>query len=366
MSTGSDISGRRGLQIPVDDAQAALRFCRSLARALEGLGRGENTPQPRQDMVGATAALPELSVVLPVYNEQDSLIRLHGRLTEVLNAEDVSYEIIFVDDGSTDGSIPLLHKLAASDPRVRLVRLARNFGHQTAISAGIDFASGQAVIVMDADLQDPPEVLPQFINKWREGYEVVYAVRRRRKEHILKRIAYSGFYRLLKPLASIDIPLDSGDFCIMDRRVVSVLTAMPERNRFLRGIRSWVGFRQIGLEYERDHRHAGETKYTLAKLLRLAVDGLVSFSYLPLRLASLLGFVVSISAFALGARTLLMKLRNPDFIAGFTTIVVGITLLGGIQLITLGIIGEYIGRIFDEVKQRPLYTVREVIGFDDQ
>ncbi len=367
MRTRNHMSEDQGLQIPVDDPQAALRFCRSLARVLASQETHGGSPELSSlAEIAADTPRPEVSVVLPVYNEGDNLLQLHRRLTDVLQAQSILYEVIFVDDGSTDGSTPLLHQLAASDPHVRLIRLARNFGHQTAISAGIDFASGQAVIVMDADLQDPPEVLPQFIDKWREGYEVVYAVRRKRKEHPLKRMAYAGFYRLLKPLARVDIPLDSGDFCIMDRRVTDLLRAMPERNRFLRGIRSWVGYRQIGLEYERDARYAGEAKYTMSKLLKLALDGLVSFSYLPLRLASLLGFAVSLSAFALGARTVYMKLRYPDFIAGFTTIVVGITLLGGIQLITLGIMGEYIGRIFDEVKQRPLYTVREVIGFEEQ
>jgi glycosyltransferase involved in cell wall biosynthesis len=366
MSARNRTLGQHPPQIPVDDPQAALRFCQALAQAMAGLeaeGGSIDLPQLCEGVTRRSRA--DLSVVLPVYNEDQNLEPLYRRLTDVLSAETQTYELIFVDDGSTDCSAPFLHKLAASDAHVRLIRLARNFGHQTAISAGIDFASGQAVIVMDADLQDPPEVLPQFIDKWRQGYEVVYAVRRQRKEHPLKRMAYAGFYRLMKPLASINIPLDSGDFCIMDRRVVDLLRAMPERNRFLRGIRSWVGYRQIGLEYERDARYAGEAKYTMSKLLKLALDGLVSFSYLPLRMASLIGFVVSMSAFALGARTLYMKLRYPDFIAGFTTIVVGITLLGGIQLITLGIMGEYIGRIFDEVKQRPLYTLREVTGFEE-
>ena len=360
-------SSESGLIIPVEDPEAALAFCRSLTEALAHVS-GERPPLPMQIAAPAThgPTRPAVSVVLPVYNEKDNLQALHQRLEQALEGDGVAYEIIFVDDGSSDASYCILQRLAAEDQHVRVVQLARNFGHQIAISAGLDFAQGDAVIVMDADLQDPPEVLPRFVAKWREGYEVVYAIRRKRKEHVLKRLAYASFYRLLQPLASIDIPLDSGDFCIMDRRVVDLLKAMPERNRFLRGIRSWVGFRQIGLEYERDARFAGETKYTLTKLVKLAVDGLVSFSYLPLRLASVMGFVVSLVAFALGARTLYMKLRYPTFIAGFTTIVVGVTLLGGIQLITLGIAGEYIGRIFDEVKQRPLYTVRRVLGRDDR
>jgi len=317
---------------------------------------------PGWDLRGADVAL---SVVLPVYNEEENIPEVYRRLTAVLERMGDSYEVIFVDDGSSDRSVELLKELHARDDCIRLVRLGRNFGHQTAISAGIDFTSGKTVVVMDADLQDPPEVLPQFIDKCREGYEVVYAVRQKRKEHVFKRFAYFLFYRLLKFLASIDIPLDAGDFCVMDRRVVDLLKAMPERNRFIRGIRTWVGFRQIGLEYERDPRHAGGVKYTLAKLVKLALDGLISYSYLPLRLASLVGLLVSTSSFALAGWTIYMKLTVPNFIAGFTTVVVGVTLLGGIQLITLGIIGEYIGRIFDEVKQRPLYTVREVIGFDE-
>ena len=307
-----------------------------------------------------------LSVVLPIYNEEPNLAALYRRLTAVMESLGEPYEVIFVDDGSVDGSAEMIRALHRDDPRVKLVRLGRNFGHQVAISAGLDAACGKAVAIMDADLQDPPEVLPEFIAKWREGYDVVYAIRQKRKESGLKRAAYHVFYRLLKRMAAIDIPLDSGDFCVMDRRVVDLLATMPERNRFVRGIRAWVGLKQVGLPCERDCRQAGEPKYTLGKLMRLATDGLVSFSYVPLRLASLFGLVVSAVAFTLALWTIYEKMVHPDYIAGFTTIVVAVCLLGGIQLFTLGIVGEYIGRIFDEVKQRPLYTVREVVGFDEE
>ncbi|HHX42841.1 MAG TPA: glycosyltransferase [Chloroflexi bacterium] len=323
-------------------------------------------PEVRWEAQQAAQGASTFSVVLPLYNEEENIETLYRRLTAVMEGLGEPYEIIFVDDGSVDSSAEQVRVLHEGDTRVKLVRLARNFGHQAAISAGLDVACGQAVIIIDADLQDPPEVLPEFVATWREGYEVVYAIRQKRKEDALKRAAYYTFYRLLKRLAAIDIPLDSGDFCVMDRRVVDVLTAMPERNRFVRGIRAWVGFRQIGIPCERDCRQAGTPKYNLRKLMRLATDGLVSFSYIPLRLASLFGFVISAVAFALALWTIYEKLIHPDYIAGLTTIVVAVSLLGGIQLITLGIIGEYIGRIFDEVKQRPLYTVREVLGFDEQ
>ncbi len=331
-----------------------VRARRGAEEAWRGAGRGP-------------ARLPDsvYSVVLPIYNEEENIGELYRRLTPVMESLGEPYEVIFVDDGSADASAERVRALHLSDARIKLVRLGRNFGHQAAISAGMDVACGRAVVVMDADLQDPPEVLPAFIAKWREGYEVVYAVREKRKETALKRAAYHTFYRLLKQLASIDIPLDSGDFCVMDRRVVDLLGAMPERNRFVRGIRAWVGFRQIGVPCERGCRQAGEPKYTLGKLMRLATDGLVSFSYVPLRLASIMGFVISAVAFALALWTVYEKIVHPDYIAGFTTIVVAVSLLGGIQLITLGIIGEYIGRIFDEVKGRPLYTVREALGFDE-
>lgn len=339
--------------IPTDDPAAALRFCRALAAAL-----GQD-PAPRPP------APPEVSVVIPVYNERENLPELYRRLTEVLGGAAAGHELVLVDDGSRDGSLELLRGLAARDPRVLVVELARNFGHQVAISAGLDHAAGRAVMIMDADLQDPPEVLPLFLAQWRAGHDVVYAVRQQRKEGLLKRAAYAAFYRLLQRVAQIDIPLDAGDFCIMDRRVVEVLNGMPERNRFVRGIRSWIGLDQVGLAYERHARHAGRPKYTFRRLVYLALDGLVSFSYLPLRMISLLGLAVSLLSIVLAAFYTIQKLffeLNPP---GFATLVVSIFFLAGIQLVTIGVIGEYVGRIFDEVKRRPLYVVRQTVRRPD-
>jgi dolichol-phosphate mannosyltransferase len=298
--------------------------------------------------------------VIPVFNEQENLPNLHSRLAAALGPTGLRYEIIFVDDGSRDGSAPLLRGLAGDDPRVVVVELARNFGHQVAISAGLDHARGDGVIIMDADLQDPPEVLPQFIDKWREGHDVVYAIREQRKESWLKRAAYAAFYRLLQRVANIEIPLDAGDFCIMDRRVVDLLIGMPERNRFVRGIRSWVGLDQVGLAYERQARQAGKPKFTFTRLVYLALDGLVSFSYVPLRLITMLGFGVSLLSIVLAVFYAIKKLTvglNPP---GFATLTVAVFFLAGMQLMTIGVIGEYVGRIFEEVKRRPLYVVRRV------
>src|SRR5438046_2708810 len=236
---------------------------------------------------------PDLSVVIPVYNEEDNIAVLYSRLTAVLEQTGLAYEMIFVDDGSRDKSLALLHALVVQYHHGTVVELARNFGHQVAITAGLDHARGNAVIVMDADLQDPPEMLPQFIAKWQEGHDVVYAIREQRKEGWGKRTAYAAFYRLLQRVADIEIPLDAGDFCIMDRRVVDLLVGMPERNRFVRGIRSWVGLDQVGLAYERHARHAGTPKFTMTRLVYLALDGLLSFSYVPLRVITLLGFGAS-------------------------------------------------------------------------
>jgi polyisoprenyl-phosphate glycosyltransferase len=307
----------------------------------------------------------DFSIILPVYNEEENLPELYRRLTATLSSMNSNYELIFVDDHSRDNTLLQLKTLSTKDERVKVISLARNFGHQMAISAGLDFARGQAVILMDADLQDPPEVLPQFIEKWREGFDVVYAVREKRKEHIFKRVAYHSFYLVLRLLTQINIPLDSGDFCIMDRRVVDVLRSFPERARFIRGLRSWVGFRQVGLAYERDRRFAGSSNYTFSKLVRLALDGMISFSDLPLEMASFLGFSVAGLSILLGLyylATKLIKNMNP---AGFPTLVILMLFLGGVQLITIGVIGEYIGRILHEVRHRPMYIVDEIIGYEE-
>lgn len=339
--------------IPTDDPQAALVFCRRLAALIADHIEDSaiHSPQPR----------PRISVVMPVFNERENLPALYERLVHVLDAEGQPYELVFVDDGSRDGSRDVLATLAARDQRVVVIELARNFGHQVAISAGLDYARGDSVIVMDSDLQDPPEVLPQFIARWREGYDVVYAVRARRKENLLLRAAYALFYRMLQRIANIDIPLDSGDFCLMDRRVVDVLTAMPERNRFVRGIRSWVGMRQVGIPYDRQGRNAGKSKYTLSRLTYLALDGIVSFSFVPLRIITMLGFIVSAISIALAIVYAVQRIAFGLTPPGFPTLIVAIFFLSGIQLITIGVIGEYVGRIFEEVKQRPLYVVRRVL-----
>jgi glycosyltransferase involved in cell wall biosynthesis len=366
MRIGNDMLGQQGLRIPVDDPDAALRFCRSLAQALESQGKGESSVAPPwMGRVPPTTAAPDLSVVLPVYNEQDNLPQLHGRLTDVLSAEGGSYELIFVDDGCTDGSSTLLQQLAGGDPQVRVVELARNFGHQVAITAGLDFARGNAVIVMDADLQDPPEVLPALIARWRAGNDVVYAIREVRKENWLQRTAYITFYRILRKVANVNIPLDAGDFCLMDRKVVNLLRSMPERNRFVRGLRSWVGLRQTGLPYKRQARLAGRPKYTWGRLMLLALDGFVSFSHIPLRLASLLGVSISLLSFLVAGFYSLIRVTRGLSPPGFTTLVVAMFFLAGIQLITIGVMGEYVGRTFDEVKRRPLYVVRQVTGYED-
>jgi dolichol-phosphate mannosyltransferase len=337
--------------IPTDDPAEALRFCRGLA-ALVGQRDAEEPAAPR----------PEISVVVPVYNEQENLPELYRRLVSVLDGVAAPYELIFVDDGSRDNTRQMLHAYAAADRRVVVVELARNFGHQVAISAGLDHALGDGVIVMDADLQDPPEVLPQFIERWREGHDVVYAVRAQRKENWLMRTAYRIFYRMLKRIAAIQIPLDAGDFCIMDRRVVELLTAMPERNRFVRGIRSWVGLDQVGLPYERHGRYAGQPKYTISRLIFLALDGLVSFSFVPLRIITVAGFIVSGVSILLAIAYTIQRLTIGLSPPGFASLIVAVFFLSGIQLITIGVIGEYVGRIFEEVKRRPLYVVRRIVN----
>lgn len=307
--------------------------------------------------------------MIPCYNEEEVLPQLFARLGAAAETWGEEYEVLLVDDGSRDATWQLILEQHARDERWRGISFARNFGHQTAISAGIHYARGCAVILMDADLQDPPEQLHRFIAAWRDGNDVVYAIRATRKENILKRAAYKAFYRVLRSLASIDIPLDSGDFCLMDRKVVDVLKAMPERNRFVRGLRSWAGFRQTGLEYDRDARAAGEVKYTFRKLVKLALDGVVSFSTTPLRMATYLGFGVSFFALLGAAVTILQRIfvgwftrMGFPYVPGFYALFTGMLFLGGVQLISLGIIGEYLGRIFDEVKGRPLWTIRETAG----
>jgi len=310
-----------------------------------------------------------ISIVIPIFNEEENLQNLYDRLSSAAPSWGEDYEIVLVDDGSRDSSLTMMRVMAAKDARVKVVKLSRNFGHQPAISAGIKIAKGDAIVIMDGDLQDPPEELYRFLNKWREGYEVVYAVRTKRKEGFFKKIAYSVFYRLLAWISDIEIPLDSGDFCVMDRKVVNVLVQeMPEQIRFVRGMRAYAGFKQIGVTYERAERAAGEVKYTFKKLVHLALDGLFGFSSFPLRLATYMGFLISIPSFFLGIFFILHRLigfkifgHAPEETPGTASLAVGIYFLSGVILIILGILGEYIGRIYIEVKKRPFFVIDEVI-----
>ena len=305
---------------------------------------------------------PEISVVVPLFNEETNVGRLHERLAAALTGLGMAAEVVYVDDGSSDATRPILERLAQADPRVVVVRLSRNFGHQAAVSAGIDLAEGRAVVVMDGDLQDPPEVLPQFVRRWQGGADVVYAVRRRRKEGAPKRLAYFAFYRIWNAVSDLDIPLDSGDFCLMDRKVVDALKALPERMRFVRGLRTFVGFRQAGVEYERSARESGRPKYTLRSLLGLAVDGLVSFSGHPLRLVTYLGLGTALLAGVMMIWACVDAFAHHTAPRGWASVIVAVLFLGSIQMIALGIVGEYLRLIFLEAKGRPSYIVDEVRG----
>jgi dolichol-phosphate mannosyltransferase len=306
---------------------------------------------------------PTFSIVVPIWNEEQVIPELYRRVVEIMDATGEPWELVCVNDGSRDGSLELLVELHNRDPRVKVLNLSRNFGHQIAITAGADFAQGDAVIVMDADLQDPPEVVGRMIEKWRAGYEVVYAVRARREgETKFKLWTASIFYRLLRRITDVNIPLDAGDFRLMDRRVVLAMRHLREQYRFMRGLSSWVGFRQIGIEYERAKRYAGETKYPLAKMLRLAVSAITGFSYVPLQLATYVGFTLALISLVGIIVTIILRLSGSSFFLGQATTLVAVLFLGGVQLIFLGIIGEYLGRIYDEVKNRPLYIVSQAYG----
>ena len=308
---------------------------------------------------------PVISVVVPAFNEEDNVVELYSRVVKALEAVPITFELLFVNDGSSDSTPALLEDLQVGDDRVVAVHLSRNFGHQAAISAGIDVARGQAVIIMDGDLQDPPEVLPQFIESWLQGNEVVYAIREKRKENLFKRASYFAFYRVLRAVSDLDIPLDSGDFCLMDRRVVDVLKHLPERTRFVRGLRTFVGFRQTGLRYERAARSAGEPKYSFGALLRLAIDGLVSFSGYPLQLATYFGFLSAALGFGLTAWVLADALYRHTAPQGWASTMIVVIYMSSIQLVSLGIIGSYVQRIFIESKGRPTYVVRSVVRATD-
>ena len=309
---------------------------------------------------------PTLSVVVPIYNEEEVIEILHSRLLQVLSPSVAAFEIIFVNDGSSDRSPELLDAICLSDVRFRALHFSRNFGHQAAVTAGLHAVRGDCAVVIDADLQDPPELVLVMLEKWREGYEVVYAQRvARQGEGIFKRGAASLFYTLLGSVSEIDIPRDTGDFCLMDRRVVDLLNALPERNRFLRGLRAWLGFKQIAVPFERPPRFAGQTKYPLTRMIALATDAVFALSKAPLRIATYLGFATSLVSFILGVVFIIERLTRDSGIArGWASTIVIVLFLGGIQLICIGVIGEFIGRIYDEVKGRPLYIVARSTGLE--
>lgn len=306
-------------------------------------------------------ARPFVSVVIPCYNEEESIPVLHERLTKVLSRVTDHHEIVLCNDGSRDGTIDAIRALVAADPAVRGIDLSRNFGHQMCLTAGLDAARGQVIVMMDADLQDPPELLPKMIKLWREGADVVYAVRKKRLgEGLFKRATAAIFYRILRAMTKISIPVDTGDFRLIDRRALDSILSLRESNRFLRGLFTWVGFRQVPVHYVRQERYAGETKYPLRKMVRFAFDGITSFSAAPLQIAIWLGLISATMAFIYGLRVFYQGWMGYT-VPGWASTTVSVLFLGGIQLLTIGLLGEYIGRIFDEVKRRPLYLVREII-----
>lgn len=341
----------------------------SNAQLVADLWRDVDSAQPPRRALGEGTLV---SVVIPCFNEEDVLPQLYARLSAVTAGWTHPFEVILVDDGSRDRTWALMQALHRRDPRWKMMSLARNFGHQTALWAGLHLAEGQVIAVLDADLQDPPEILPDFFAKWAEGVDVVYAVRKTRQEHLPKRAAYKAFYRLLQALSEIAIPLDSGDFCVMDRRVLDVLKTMPERHRFIRGLRAWVGFRQVALPYDRDKRAAGQAKYTLKRLVRLALDGILSFSTRPLRLATYAGLVVSVISLFLAGFTFVQRIFADEFariglapVPGFATIVIAVTFFSGVQLLCTGILGEYLGRMYEDIKRRPMWVSKQTLGVTD-
>ncbi|GAB6039454.1 glycosyltransferase family 2 protein [Endothiovibrio diazotrophicus] len=306
-----------------------------------------------------------LSVVIPCYNEEAVVRESYSRMVAAFSTFDgVEYELIFVDDGSRDDTGTILHALQAADPRVRVLSFSRNFGHQMAVTAGLEHAAGDAVVIIDADLQDPPEVIGEMLERWRQGVQVAYGRRTERQgEAPFKRWTAKAFYRLVNRISDIPIPLDTGDFRLMDRQAVDALLAMPERDRFVRGMVAWIGFRQEAVPYRREARFAGTTKYPLFKMLRFATDGILSFSLVPLRLASWIGFLAAALALVGILYALFMRLLTEVWVPGWTLLFIALLFIGGVQLLFLGIFGEYLGRIYGEVKRRPLYLVKERLGF---
>jgi len=317
-----------------------------------------------QSQKDSTMSSPEfrLSIAIPVYNEETVLLELYRRLTNVLDqVEGGPHEMVFVDDGSSDSTREILEGLAIADTRVKAVLLSRNFGHQSALSAALDYVTGDAVVLMDGDLQDAPETILRFLEQYRHGFDVVYAIREKRKESWWLKACYAGFYRVIHHLSELRLPEGAGDFALLSRRVVDRITTMPERHRYLRGLRHWVGYRQIGIAVERDPRHSGISKYSFSKLFQLAFDGIFSFSVKPLRAATLLGFATTTASLAFVTFSIFAHLFFSRSPAGFTALITFMTLLAGIQLLFLGLIGEYVGRIYEQVKLRPMYVVDRVL-----
>jgi dolichol-phosphate mannosyltransferase len=304
------------------------------------------------------------SLIIPIYNEEENITELYHRLKPIIDSLDGESEFVLIDDGSKDNSLKLMSELHQKDSRVKYLSFARNFGHQTAVTAGLNFAQGEAIIVLDADLQDPPELIPELIEKWKQGYHVVYAQRiNRKQEGWFKRLTAYVFYRILNRLTNINIPTDTGDFCLMSRQVVDILNSMPETNRYIRGLRAWVGFPQIAVKFHRESRFAGDVKYTFIKSLKLAIDGILSLSKKPLRIATYLGLVAGFVSLLMVFLVLYWRfIEGSSALVGYAMIACAVFFLGAVQLICLGIIGEYIGRIYDEVKGRPIYTLKEVVG----
>ncbi len=311
-----------------------------------------------------------VSLIIPTFLSEKNLPILLQRIFKVFQQLDQKYEIIFINDCSPDNTFQYLVEQNKLFNQIKIITLSRNFGQQSAINAGLAHSKGDSVIIMDDDLQDPPEFIPQLLNKWKEGYDIVYTIRKNRKENLLKRIGYNIFYKILHKISENKIPMNSGDFCILDRKVVNILCEMPEQNRFIRGLRNWIGFNQIGIECERDERYSGNPAYNIRKMVKLALDGIFSFSNFPLRIASIFGFIVSFVSFIGFILTFIQKIltithpNNPFAVwPGFSTIVLIILFIGGVQLVVIGILSEYIGRIYNEVKNRPQYIIENLIGF---